>query len=292
MTIGDIKVQPKLTDHDTIGACAFFIETADLKLIHSGDVRLTGYHPERVKKWTAEAAEWNPDILLLEGTTFSFEEEKNEGFDSEASLIEQWQQLLEQTTDQIILFNPYIRNVERLKEVASATEKSGRIFVFEEAYAKLMHAFYPNETWTVLAETATKITTISYIQWISLAELQNRPEQFVLQNSFKNSDVVTKFEKGIYAHSNGEPLGDYDENYFILLDKLTENQFTFVPFGTSGHAAQAELIDIAKKVQAKFTVPWHSFEPEKMMQRFNEEGIPGFLPAKEIVYSAAEYGHH
>lgn len=286
--IGDIQVQPKLTDHDTIGACAFFIEAPGLKLIHSGDVRLTGYYPKRVDKWVQEAAEWHPDVLLLEGTTFSFEQPKESGFDSEETLVENWKQLLQSTPDQIIFYNPYIRNVDRLRNVSLATKESGRTLVFEAAYAQLMHAFYPNETWTVLKESAIAIQEAPHINWLSLAELQQHPERYVLQNSFKNIDAAAAFDKGIYAHSNGEPLGDYDSNYAVLLDKLVSHQFAFLPFGTSGHAAQQDLVQIAKKVQAKRTIPWHTFEPEKMHRRFMEEGIPSFLAEKGMLYSAIE----
>lgn len=290
--IGDIQVQPKLTDHDTIGACAFFIEAPGLKLIHSGDVRLTGYYPELVDKWVQEAADWRPDVLLLEGTSFSFEEPKESGYESETALVESWKKLLQSTTDQIIFYNPYIRNVDRLRKVSLATEECGRTFVFEESYAQLMHAFYPNETWTVLTESATSSQEQSDTKWISLAEVQQHPEQYVLQNSFKNSEMVAAFEKGIYAHSNGEPLGDYDSNYAVLLDNLAAQQFEFLAFGASGHAAQEDLIRIAKKVQARQTIPWHTFEPEKMYQRFIAEGVPTFLAEKGKVYSAAEIRHN
>lgn len=290
--IGDIHVRPKLTDHDTIGACAFFIEAPGLKLIHSGDVRLTGYYPELVDKWVQEAADWRPDVLLLEGTSFSFEEPKESGYESETALVESWKKLLQSTMDQIIFYNPYIRNVDRLRKVSLATEECGRTFVFEESYAQLMHAFYPNETWTVLTESATSSQEQSDIKWISLAEVQQHPEHYVLQNSFKNSEMVSAFEKGIYAHSNGEPLGDYDSNYAVLLDTLAASQFEFLPIGASGHAAQEDLIRIAKKVQAKQTIPWHTFEPEKMYQRFMAEGVPAFLAEKGKVYSAAEIRHN
>ncbi|MBM6615989.1 MBL fold metallo-hydrolase [Desemzia sp. RIT804] len=290
--IGDIQVQPKLTDHDTIGACAFFIEAPDLKLIHSGDVRLTGYYPERVEKWVQEAANWQPDVLLLEGTTFSFEKPNESGFESETALVENWKKLLRSITDQIIFYNPYIRNVDRLRKISLATKECGRTLVFEAAYAQLMHGFYPNETWTVLKESAASSHGESYTNWVSLTELQQHPEQYVLQNSFKNIEAVSRFEKGIYVHSNGEPLGDYDSNYAVLLDRLAAHQFEFLAFGASGHAAQEDLIRIAKKVQAKQTIPWHTFEPEKMHQRFIEEGVPTLLAEKGKIYSATEMRHN
>lgn len=53
--IGDIVIMAKQSDHDIRGAFALFVETPDVKLIYSGDLRLTGNHPEYVKGWIQEA---------------------------------------------------------------------------------------------------------------------------------------------------------------------------------------------------------------------------------------------
>src|SRR5699024_1529984 len=60
-TVGDMQVAFKKSDHDIEGACAIFVQTPDVKLINSGDVRLSGNFPENVNKWIKEGKEFEPD---------------------------------------------------------------------------------------------------------------------------------------------------------------------------------------------------------------------------------------
>src|SRR5699024_6067510 len=282
--VGDIQVTPKHTDHDAAGAVAFFIETEELKLIHSGDVRLSGNYPERVEKWTKEAAEWGPDVLLLEGTSFSFdeteEEEKPDRPASEKELLDAMAELLKKETNRIIFYNPYIRNVERMKDVAETVAQNGRKMVFEEPYARVLNAVYPDSRWSVLKETVTSAEEPFIKETVSLSEIAEQPNVFVLQNSYKNLFFAEQFEGGVYCHSNGEPLGDYDSRFAVMHEKLEEYQFDFVEMGASGHARKEELIEIAKNAHSAVTVPWHTFRPEAYFEALESNGIHALLPQK------------
>lgn len=287
--IGDITVTSKWSDHDTVGCSAFFIETEDLKLIHSGDVRLTGQYPERIADWVNEAKAWKPDVLLLEGTTFSFDEEKEDKIEptSEKELIQKWGELLQEDTDSIIFYNPYIRNIERIKNVAEETELYGRKMVFEPTYAEVLHAFYPEKKWRILENTLMDVK--EYVkETVSLQELVQHPTHYVLQNSYKNNETIFHFDGGVYVHSNGEPLGDYDVRYAQLLELLEINHFSFVQMGTSGHASKEELLKIAEEIDAKQTIPWHTFKPEVFQQALTKKGLASFLPELNKYYSVKQ----
>ncbi|WP_277630841.1 MBL fold metallo-hydrolase [Atopococcus tabaci] len=283
--VGDITVTPKLSDHDVTGACALFIETDELKLIHSGDLRLSGDYPERVWKWAEEARQWHPDVLLLEGTTFSFEESETTELTSERQLREAWQHLLKEERNQLIVVNPYIRNVERMRCLAHLTEEAGRVIVFEPEYAAVLTALYPEERWTVVTDELG--AELPYAKsTVTLREMQEQPANYVLQNSYKNRHYLAEFTGGMYCHSNGEPLGDYDPRYQVLKNFLNGHHFQWKEMGTSGHATKEELIEVAQTVQAKTTIPWHTFRPEKFFQALNEVHVPSMLPELSAVYSA------
>lgn len=288
--VGDITVTPKWSDHDSVGCSTFFIETKELKLIHSGDVRLNGEHPERIIKWANEAKAWKPDVLLIEGTSFSFDGEKKQATDepvSEKELLQKWGELLQEDPDSIILYNPYIRNIERIKAIGEETELYGRKMVFEPAYAEVLHAFYPEKKWRILESTQMDVK--EYVEEVvTLQELIQHPSHYVLQNSYKNKETVTCFNKGIYVHSNGEPLGDYDARYSELLYFLEIHQFSFVQMGTSGHANREDLLTIAEIVGAKQTIPWHSFKSEAFEQRLIENGLASFIPEVNKRYLAKQ----
>lgn len=289
VTVEDMTVTAKETDHDTIGACAFFIEAPDLKIIHSGDVRLDGPYLERVMKWVNEAKEWCPDVLLLEGTIFSFDQEETTVVDEEGNtsltedtLIREAEEWMK--TEECIIWNPYIRNVDRLVRMNEAANKQGRTLVFEEPYARVVSIFYPDQTFTSLAETAHS----DDFKTVTLEEIAQDPSSYILQNSYKHLEKLKRLSSGVYLHSNGEPLGDYDPTFALMLEKVEEAGFTFYSFGASGHAKKEDLIQIAQQIKAKQTIPWHTFQPEFYAKILEKNGVNTFLPQYDKVYTVRE----
>lgn len=294
ITVGDITVLPKISDHDTIGINALFIETNDLKLIHSGDVRLTGYHKEHVLKWAEEAKKWQPDLLCLEGTSFSFEakeEQESEKrierkkLDSEKELLTELSTLLEEHSKELIVFNPYIRNVERMNEVDQVVQEKNRQMVWEAPYAEVLHLFYPEKTWIVLEETIEGPLPSYVEEIVSLESIKAQPYDYVLQNSVKNIQYLSSIDTGLYLHSNGEPLGPFDPTFEEFLDTIEQAGFQYQYFGVSGHASKEDLLHIAKRVNATYTVPWHTMQPTVFAQALEEQGLQTFLPEYEKEYT-------
>ncbi|KZE37992.1 hypothetical protein AV656_03400 [Bhargavaea cecembensis] len=284
VTVGDIRVTFKPSDHDTPGSSVLFIETDDLKLIHSGDLRLTGNHPDKVISWVKEAEQWQPDVLLLEGTSFSSDRKENLSAipATEEELIESLETILCDDTENIVFINPYIRNIERMKDVAETVERSGREIVFEEAYARVLKTFHPELQPAVLRETL--IGEETFEKTISLQELSEHPGRFVLQNSYPNIRFAEGFGGGIYCHSNGEPLGSYDPRYADMLAQLEKHQFSFRELGTSGYAGQMDLLAIAEVIEAGVTVPWHTLRPDVFHKELQLAGVRPFLPVAQVWY--------
>lgn len=285
ITVGDIIVSPKHSDHDSIGCSAFFIETASLKILHSGDFRLSGKYPERVLKWVEEARDWDADVLLIEGTSFSFREEneleqpeKYKTF-TENTLLNEIKDLMAMNTDELFFYNPYVRNVERMFDVNTIVKNHNRTMVWEASYAQILHAFYPNEKWTILKETSSQEDDFDYLEnKISLQQLIQNPGAYVLQNSFKNLQFLDYFNSGYYLHSNGEPLGDYDPRYAQLKGFLENQAIEFIALGASGHATQENLLKVAQLINAKNTVPWHTFNPETFYEAIKKRNLGSFIP--------------
>lgn len=291
-TIGDITITTKKSDHDIKGASAFFIETPDMKIIYSGDVRLSGNHPENVLGWIADAKEFNADVLLIESTAYSFEEEVDEETEvesvkklelTEEELYEKWEKLLEANKESIVFLNTYIRDLERLRNLCNRAKQMGRKIVLEPIYADLLDELDNYQDSYVLKELDTEEKFKN--RWIDLDSLKENPAEYILQNSYLNRSFIKEFDQGIYAHSNGEPLGEYDPRYNELVQELEENHFVFEKMGASGHATKDDLVKIAKEVNAKITIPWHGFNPEKMISALEEAGVHSYLPERGVVYS-------
>ncbi|MEC6748406.1 MBL fold metallo-hydrolase [Marinilactibacillus sp. XAAS-LB27] len=285
--VGDITVLPKHSDHDTVGCSAFFIETPELKIIHSGDFRLSGINPERVLKWAEDAREWQPDVLLIEGTSYSFDEnseKQDRKLLNELTLKQELEDLIAMNTEALFVINPYIRNVERLKTFDDLVKEQGRTMVWEQAYANILHVFYPQDRWTILEEVDTTSSTESIQAAISLKTIAQQPGLYVLQNSFKNIHLLELVSKVVYLHSNGEPLGEYDERFSQLKNFLEIKEFEFLSLGASGHASREDLLRVAKIVNARLTIPWHTFNPELFCQDLRSKELNAIVPEYETIY--------
>ncbi|MDR0898805.1 MAG: MBL fold metallo-hydrolase [Lactobacillaceae bacterium] len=266
ITIGDLSVTAYLTDHDAIGALMFVIGDGEHTFVHSGDVRYDGPYPERVDRWTNIIEALNPDLFMLEGTEFSFD---NDGEPrtrrTEQILQDDFAKSL--SADSLVVINPYERNIERLIELQKTAEENNRTLVWDARFGTILESFGLSAT--ILDRD------------ITLEEMVSNPSQYVLQNHFENLSDLDEFEDGfIYLHMNGEPLGDYDSRYETLVDYLNKRHAQFEYVGASGHATPEDLIKVASRVNAKVTVPWHSFKPEVENDALIQAGLKTYLPTK------------
>lgn len=284
VSIGDIQVQLKKSDHDVVGSSAIFMETPELKIVHTGDFRLTGNHPDHVISWAKEAKEANIDIMLTEGTAFSFDKKdsnESEKLDTETKVLKEFDYYLTHTERKVIVINPYIRNVERLYLLNRQALLNRRKIVWEKPFAKVIKEFYPEEILYVCKDRGTD----DEFHEMAREEINESPDDFVLQNSLQHTKDLNHFDSGIYLHSNGEPLGAFDPEYEKLRKYLLSINFEFIPMGTSGHATQDDLLKIVKIAGAKKVIPWHSFQPEKMEDVLNHMNIPAMVPSYNRLYS-------
>ena len=70
--VGKIKVKVMPVDHDAYGACGLFIETPDLTIAYTGDIRLHGYRKDDTLNFCKESE--SCDVLLIEGVSVSFQD--------------------------------------------------------------------------------------------------------------------------------------------------------------------------------------------------------------------------
>ena len=59
-------------DHDAYGACGLLIETPDLVISYTGDIRLHGYRKDATLNFCKESEKC--DVLLIEGVRVSFQD--------------------------------------------------------------------------------------------------------------------------------------------------------------------------------------------------------------------------
>ncbi|MGV0168361.1 MBL fold metallo-hydrolase [Furfurilactobacillus sp. WILCCON 0119] len=257
--IGDLTVTGFASDHDAFGATALLISDGRHSFGISGDVRLNGPHIENVHHWLDVFHQAHLDLFMLEATSFSFPPSEQEPA-SEAQLQASFRELI-QTHPELLVLNPYPRNLERLLRFNQTANALNRPVVWELAYARLLHAFYPEALIHVLNTTHLNREDLNTLIPVSSATLRHEPDHFCLQNSFENLPQLDSFGPLLYLHSNGEPLGDYDPRFAVLQDFLSTHHWQLQTLSSSGHATPNALVAIAKRVNGQTTVLWHSFHP-------------------------------
>ncbi|ONI39943.1 MBL fold metallo-hydrolase [Candidatus Epulonipiscium fishelsonii] len=270
--VGKIKVTVMPVDHDAYGACGLLIQTPDLKIAYSGDIRLHGYREEASLKF-CEASK-DCDVLLIEGVSVSFQEVDDEpnpnDISNESKLIEKINEIVEQNPDKQITFNYYISNIERIMKII---ETNPRKVVLSAYYAYVLKDatgydayYYQNDNVDYKLDINKKIdynvllddTHVYFWQLIT------------------GDDVAKLKQGGIYIHSNAIPLGEFDPRFEPFIKSFEEHNIKFERLSCSGHAYPKDLIKIINLISPKLLVPVHSLRPEKL---FNENGDV-FLPEK------------
>ena len=96
--------------------------------------------------------------------------------------------------------------------------------------------------------------------------INNNPGEYYLQNTYEN--VLELFDlnvrEGIYIHSNGVPLGDFDPAFENLKKILTKLKVDYAYIGAGGHAIPSHLKYIVDCIDPKILIPLHSFNPERL----------------------------
>ena len=246
--IGDITVTCYLTDHDVHGSTAMLIETPEIKIAFSGDIRLHGPAPETTRHWMAEMRAKTVDYLLMEGTTFFPPAPEGEPVKEfvqiyENDLMPMFTERLAETAG-LGIFNIYHTNIHRLQGILNLN----RTVVLEPATAKIAAKFLPQAKFLVLGQDITP------------QEINQNPGQYFLQNSFANvlNLIDYNLEDSLYIHSNGTPLGAFDPNYGSLLAFLQKLGVKYEYIGLSGHGNKEAVLEIIDQVAPKVMVPWHS----------------------------------
>lgn len=289
--VGSLAVTAMLSDHDTIGPMAFLIDDGEHKFLHSGDIRINGPHQDRVKRWS-EQVKNKLTVYLTEATTYSFDTEQPQVIaDNPAEPIYHEQDLVPllqkkiAETDDLLVLNPYERNVERLINFNQAALDAGQPIVWEATSAHIIRAFTPEATIYELVDDNVATNNYQW-HWQDLAiELANNPCRFILHNSWAQHQRLNQFHHGVYLHANGEPLGDYDPDFAKLQVQLQEQQIEFVPMGASGHASKQNIFNLARDIKARYTVPWHSFHPELLGDQLIITNTEAWLPELDLYYN-------
>ena len=270
--VGKIKVKVMPVDHDAYGASGLLIETPDLVISYTGDIRLHGYRKDATLNFCKESE--NCDVLLIEGVTVSFQE-LNENArvpedENEQNLIEKINNIVKENPNKQITFNYYISNIERILNIIKTNP---RTVVLDAYYSYVVkHATGVQSYYYKLDDKDYGLDKSYEVEFEKL--LQDEGSYFWQLDTLAIEHFDRLKENGIYIHSNATPLGDFDPKYAPFIKRFEDNNIEFKLAGCSGHAYPFDLIEIIDLIKPKLLVPIHSYHPERLYNKSGERLLP------------------
>ena len=263
--VGEISVELQRVDHDAYGACGLLIQTPDMRIAYTGDLRLHGTDREDTIRFCEKAK--HADALIMEGVSISFDDHKEPGITSEAELIRKFTEIVKQYEGKQVTFQTYPGNVKRL---AAIIANAPRQVVVEASYAYILKSCLGLETPYYSVTDPVEYALNEELQ-IAYETLLEDEHQYVWQ-------VVQDFAKlkggGVYIHSDATPLGDFDPAYQPFVNQFAEHDITFTRLGCSGHAVPKDLDEIVDRIAPKLLLPIHSLHPERLENNHGSRHLP------------------
>lgn len=286
--VGQIRITPYYSDHPCPGSSGFLIETPDSKIYYSGDIRFHGTGNQRAFEELDTLKESDIDLLIVDATTTSPSEfvhgdQMDEILrDPSKDLIEgciSEKDIYDEIYDSLIdfkglgVFNQYERDTSMMKQIYDLGKRLNRTVVFEPSMAYIFYHF------TGIKAPICWIDSIDIPEYqikmkegfevVSVDEIRNHPERYLLQNSYNNILSLTDLDgiKGKYFHLFGEPLVKGQKQWKIMenvLEKLNWKFRSFSNLYSFSHAYPNQLAYFIEQIDPKTVVAVHSKNPERL----------------------------
>lgn len=266
--VGAIHVKLMRVDHDAYGACGMLIDTPDLRIVYTGDLRLHGFDREATLEFCREATDC--DVLIMEGVSISFEDRKNDGsirFKSENDLVNYIVEMVETHPDIPMMFNGYEANVKRFAKIVEKVKQ--RSVVVEAKMAHILRECLHLDCYYYQEDNMDWNLDTSYR--IPFEDLLNDTGRYLWQ--------LTAFDErlqsgGVYLHCDANPVGAFDPAYAIFKQEFLDKGISFKHLGCSGHAFPDDLDTIIREIKPKLLVPIHTLKPELLLNPYGERYLP------------------
>ncbi len=274
--VGPFTVHPIPVDHDIPGALAFQIETSKGNIFYTGDIYFHGRANEKSWNFVKYAKNNNPYILITEGTRFGWRFVTSL---TEEQLKKQAISVLEQCNG-ILFANPYEPHIDRIRTFFEIANEKNKKFVITLPYAFMLNR-YSCIGDTFAKEILSSPNTLIYKSegmpntwenetigtFVDAAYVYKNQKNIVMLLDFMSIPELLdiKPEKGaLYIHSGGEPLPSIDaENAKILLNWLKMFNMPYFNIHSPGHAAQPDLLRMAREINPEILLPIHTQIPER-----------------------------
>lgn len=273
VVVGDIRVKLMSVDHDAYGACGLWIQTPDMTIAYTGDIRLHGYRRNKTLQFCEQAA--NCDLLICEGVSISFQEVDDDThtdgeITSEEALITHICDLVDKNPQRALMFHYYVSNIERILQLYRAVS---RTVVVEAYYAyTIKEATGVDVPYYQLDERAYGLDPAKRIDFATLIADETRFFWQLATPALFYMDDIKK--GGLYIHSNAQPLGSFDPAYAPFMKRFADGGIAVEVVNCSGHAFVKDLAHIVDRIKPKLLTPIHSLHPERLYNPYGDRILP------------------
>jgi len=287
--INNLTVHSFPVDHSICGSNSFVIETSEGNIVYTGDIRFHGRRSNFSHFFVEKAAEFDPVLMLSEGTRVS--ERTSFG---ELALERELKTTMSDIKGLVIVNFP-ARDTDRMRSFIEAAKSVGRKLVINMKQARTLSILEkdgvsevprPDEVgiyihrkgWGVLNndDYPQNVQLRDYLKWeqellnksntVTNEEMQENPQDYVFRCDFyelKYLFDVQPPDGSIYIRSVTEP---FDEEMEIEKDKADNwlrffNLYPYTQLHCSGHASGAEIQDMIQKIAPKRVIPIHTEKP-------------------------------
>ncbi len=257
---GDFKITNLLVDHDVLGAGSFLIETDDLTLFYSGDLRIHGIHYNRTFQMIEFLKTKNVDVAIFEGVSVSFIDDDYKIIPTskvnELDMEENFYKLVEKNVkEEGILFNPYIMGIERLYSLFILAKKKNKEVCLTNDFAYLANKYYPEFDFKILENDEFNLGK-------DIVSFKDINKDVIAIFDYNKKEMYPNLEGFALLQTGGEPLGDFDPRWNDLISYCDNKKINLYKLGSGGHAFAENLIYILEEINPKIVMPLHSFKPE------------------------------
>ena len=260
---GDIKVTPYISDHSSYNSCMYLIESANKRILHTGDFRSHGRKDKIFDKVIKSIGK--VDVLITEGTTLTRSKEK---YMTEKELESNIFDIIK-NYDQVFIMQSST-NIDRTVLFIKASLRSNKKFVLD------LFSYYINKA----IDFNVKIDFKKIFVWKPY-KYNYKPTWFkdkyldleTSSNIFPNfsmevkesmlSDIKMLYNKGvlkksclIYSMWNGYIKKEKKLEEFI--DELKKMNIEFIELHTSGHADINAMKKLNNAVNPDYTIIIHT----------------------------------
>jgi ribonuclease J len=299
--VGSLEIEPVHVDHSIPGAYGFVIHTSRGAMVYTGDLRMHGTKPQMTSEFAERAEEAEPVALVIEGTRIDSEHDVS----SEAKVRQECNEAVVETNKFVVAdFN--FKDVDRLRTFLEIAKNNDRRLVvsLKDAFLlkwlsrdlKLNVPNYDNENIVIhipkrgtgrFRESDYSVAERQFLKlgnaWTAETVRKNQ-KRVVSVLSFYNFNELIDIKPepdGLFIHSLSEPFNEEMEFDSKRLNNWLRH-FELRKFQShcSGHACGKELLDMARRINAKKVFPIHTEHPQIFRKA---------LKNVQIVREAVEY---